>query len=72
VLASNAKLRREIVLSPPEQATAPAWDHAQGVPARLSWARLLKRVFDIDIEHCRTGSNQPRPSLNSVNEAALD
>ena len=21
-------------------------------PARLSWARLLKRVFDIDIEHC--------------------
>jgi len=22
-------------------------------PARLSWARLLKRVFDIDIDHCR-------------------
>jgi hypothetical protein len=21
-------------------------------PARISWARLLKRVFDIDIEHC--------------------
>jgi hypothetical protein len=21
-------------------------------PARLSWARLLKRVFDIDIENC--------------------
>jgi hypothetical protein len=21
-------------------------------PARLSWARLLKRVFDIDIERC--------------------
>ena len=20
--------------------------------ARMSWARLLKRVFDIDIEHC--------------------
>ena len=42
---------REIVPSPPEQATAPACDHAQGAP-RLSWARLLKRVFDIDIEHC--------------------
>ena len=29
-------------------------DHAHGhaVPARISWARLLKRVFDIDIEHC--------------------
>jgi hypothetical protein len=52
VLAPNAKLRREIVPSPPEQATAPACDHAQGAPARLSWARLLKRVFDIDIEHC--------------------
>ena len=32
-----------------QQATAPACDHA---PARLSWARLLKRFFDIDIEHC--------------------
>ena len=52
VLAPNAKLRREIVPSPPEQATAPACDHAQGAPTRLSWARLLKRVFDIDIEHC--------------------
>ena len=26
--------------------------HAQGTPARMSWARLLKRVFDIDIENC--------------------
>jgi len=46
VLAPNAKLRREIIPSPPEQATAPACDHAQGAPAGLSWARLLKRVFD--------------------------
>jgi hypothetical protein len=52
VLAPNTKLRREIVPSPPEQATAPACDHAQGAPARMSWARLLKRVFDIDVEHC--------------------
>jgi hypothetical protein len=52
VLAPNAKPRREIVPSPPEQATAPARDHARGAPARLSWARPLKRVFDIDIEHC--------------------
>ena len=51
MLAPNAKLRREIIPTPPEQATAPACDHAQaqGAPARLSWARLLKRVF---IEHC--------------------
>ena len=23
-----------------------------GAPARMNWARLLKRVFGIDIEHC--------------------
>src|SRR5262245_24464861 len=40
---------REIVASPPVQDTATACYHA---PKRLSWARLLKRVFDIDIEHC--------------------
>src|SRR5215813_11766489 len=29
-------------------------DHAsaQGETPRMSWARLLKRVFDIDVEHC--------------------
>jgi hypothetical protein len=54
VLAPNAKLRSEIIPTPPEPATKPANDHAQaqGSPARMSWARLLKRVFDIDIEHC--------------------
>lgn len=41
---ANAKLRSEIIPSPPEQATEPSTDdaHAQGAPARLSWARLLK------------------------------
>ena len=40
--------------SPPEPATEPSCDdaHAQGAPARISWARLLKRVFDIDIKQC--------------------
>ena len=54
VLAPNAKLRSEIIPTPAERATEPACDHAhaQGAPARMSWARLLKRVFDIDIEHC--------------------
>jgi len=47
-------LRSESIPSPVEQATEPACDHAQaqGAPARMSWARLLKRVFDIDIDHC--------------------
>jgi hypothetical protein len=50
VLAPNAKLRSEIIPNPAEHATDHA--HAQGAPARISWARLLKRVFDIDIDHC--------------------
>ena len=54
VLAPNAKWRSKIIPSPPEPATEPSCDdaHAQGAPARMSWARLLKRVFDIDIEQC--------------------
>ena len=52
VLAPNAKLRAAIVPSPPENTSEHAADHAHGAPARMSWARLLKRVFDIDIEHC--------------------
>ena len=54
VLAPNAKLRSKIVPAPPERApeTSSEGAHAQGAPPRISWARLLKRVFDIDIEHC--------------------
>jgi len=25
---------------------------AQAQPGRISWAQLLKRVFDIDMQHC--------------------
>jgi hypothetical protein len=54
ILAPNAKLRSKIVPAPPERATEPPTDHAsaQGDTPRMSWARLLKQVFDIDIEHC--------------------
>src|SRR5262245_52977021 len=54
VLAPNAKLRSQIVPAPPERASEPPTDHAsaQGETPRMSWARLLKRVFDIDVEHC--------------------
>jgi hypothetical protein len=54
VLAPNAKLRSKIVPAPAERATAPLTDQApaHGETPRMSWARLLKRVFDIDVEHC--------------------
>jgi Putative transposase len=52
VLAPNAKLRSKIVPAPPEHATETSGEgsHAQCAPARISWARLLKRVFDVDVE----------------------
>src|ERR671915_880000 len=37
----------------PPATESPSEDaHAQGETPRMSWARLLKRVFDIDIEQC--------------------
>ncbi|MBA2594621.1 MAG: transposase [Gammaproteobacteria bacterium] len=56
VLAPNARLRPEIIPSVPLNAHPPSADPAEApppaAPARLSWARLLKRVFDIDIGQC--------------------
>ena len=62
VLAPNAKLRALVVPQvvpqepePPAQVTQPADCEANCAhhrPVRLSWAKLLKRVFEIDMEHC--------------------
>ena len=35
-----------------ENTSAHAADDAQDAPVRMNWARLLKRVFGIDLEHC--------------------
>ncbi len=56
VLAPNAKLRPEIVPGRPVIDTVSS-DASDDTPrhspaARMSWARLLKRVFKIDVEHC--------------------
>ena len=49
----HAKLRAQIVPSAPVNAHQACDHHAQSPPAsRMSWACLLKRVFDIDVEHC--------------------
>ena len=57
VLAPNAKLRSKVVPAPTQQTTTGESDceHAQSKPVRMTWARLLKRVFDIDIEQCACG-----------------
>jgi len=54
VLAPNAKLGSKIVPAPAPPATeSPSEDaHGQGAPVRISWAWLLKHVFDVDVEHC--------------------
>ena len=52
VLAPHAGLRAAIVPGPAQ--SGPADQHAQRTRAHMGWgwARLLKRVFDIDLEHC--------------------
>ena len=56
VLAPHAKLRTQSVASAPLNAHEACDPHAQTspalAPARMSWACLLKRVFEIDIERC--------------------
>ena len=51
--------RRALVVpqepEPPTQATPPVECEticAHHHPMRLGWAKLLKRVFDLDLEHC--------------------
>ena len=54
-LAPNAKLRAAIVPIPPAHTTtehASDCAHAHGARVRMTWARLLKRVFDLDLERC--------------------
>ena len=54
-LAPNAKLRAAIVPIPPAHTTTEhtsACAHAHGARMRKTWARLLKRVFDLDLERC--------------------
>lgn len=58
VLAPNATLRARVM---PQEAEASAQEakpaeceagFAHHRPVRLSWAKLLRRVFEVDMEHC--------------------
>ena len=58
VLAPNSKLRASVVPVGPDKdagasertSSEPGCSHRR--PVRISWARLLRRVFAIDLEHC--------------------
>jgi hypothetical protein len=54
-LAPHATLRAAIIPQPVQKDSAPVHEHTHGQAARMSWARLLKRVFDIDVERCACG-----------------
>ena len=48
----------------------PADEHAHGAQARLGWARLLKRVFEFDLEHCPQCGGEFR-IIAAIEEPAL-
>jgi hypothetical protein len=54
VLAAHAKLRAAVVPRTADTNAHVCNNHADPAPsrARMNWARLLQRVFAIDIEHC--------------------
>jgi hypothetical protein len=55
VLAPNARLRAAIVPGAADKSSEHVARSAHEAPARMNWARLLKRAFDIDLErrpHC--------------------
>ena len=56
VLAPNAKLRSSIIPQAAETANDRPHHSGKGEcrshSSRISWAQLLKRVFDIDVAHC--------------------
>lgn len=66
VLAPNAKLRSLVVPQEPVPAAQPAppaeceanCEHHR--PARMGWAKLLRRVPDLDLQHCPTCGGVPR------------
>jgi len=72
VLAPHAKLRAAIVPIPAQTTTGHAGDceHAHDGRARMSWARLLKRVFDLDVERCGQCGGKMR-IITAIEEPAV-
>ncbi len=70
VLAPNAGLRAAVVPGPAQDTSGPSDEHAHGASAHIGWARLLKRVFDLDLEHCPQCGGEFR-IIAAIEEPAL-
>ena len=79
VLAPNAELRALVVPAGPQEqeagasqpdVTEPSCPHDR--PARISWARLLKRVFEIDLEHCPNCGGELKVIATIVESAVIE
>ena len=63
VYCASERSASAIVPGSPKKTSESADEHGHGAPTRMNWARLLKRVFDIDPErcpHCGGGFNRER------------
>jgi hypothetical protein len=61
VLAPNATLRAAVIPQAAQKDRASAHEHTHGQVVPMRWARLLKRVFDIDVElRLRRSAEDPR------------
>lgn len=58
VLAPHASLRSRIVPKVKSKTTITDAEKREVTPQRIAWAKLLKRVFDIDISKCITCQGQ--------------
>ena len=58
ILAPNARLRSRIVPKVKTLTTMTEAEKREVTPQRIAWAKLLKRVFDIDISKCITCQGQ--------------
>ena len=53
-----------------DNTSVPADEHAHDAPACMGWARLLKRVFDLDLEHCPQCGGEFK-SIAAIEEPAV-
>ena len=78
MLAPNAELRALVVPQVPEEATGASEiattesGCAHSRPARISWARLLTRMFQIDMGHCLNCGGQLKIIAAILEQAVIE